>query len=130
MPVLDSSFLIDAQNGLAAAKKALETIQDERLLVPYQAALEFVSGFQDQVAGLRVIRENFELLLPDEDQLLEAATMFRRAATNGKRMSWADLHIAAVAKLEDDVLLTADARAMRSTGVRVWDYRNAPRPQV
>ena len=128
MPVLDSSFLIDAQANLPAAKEAMKSLQGQRLLVPYQAALEFVSGFQDRVPALRAIRENYELVMPDEEQLLQAADLFRDAAQRGSKMSWSDIRVAAVAKMEDDILLTADVKAMQDLGLRLWDYRRTATP--
>lgn len=128
MPVLDSSFLIDAQANTPASKRTMASLSGRRLMVPYQAALEFISGFEDRVPALRALRENFELVMPDEDQLLESAELFRLAAREGKKMSWSDVHVAAVARLEDDLLLTADVKGMRGLGVRIWDYRNSVEP--
>lgn len=126
MPVLDASFLIDAQAGVAVAKTTMKALMGQRLLVPYQAALEFVSGFQERIPALRALRDDFELVMPDDDQLLQAAALFRDATTKGRRLSWSDIHVAALAKVQDDILVTADVKAMQGLGVRLWDYRRSP----
>src|SRR5687768_11293028 len=128
MPVLDASFLIDAQTGEQTALSAFEHLRGQRLLVPYQAALEFVAGFEDAIPAYRTLRENFEVVVPDEDQLLLAAKLFQESTAKGARVSWSDLHIAVLARLEDDILLTADERPMRALGARVWNYRRSPTP--
>lgn len=129
MAVLDTTFLIDLQRGLDAAHAALHVLAEgpERLLVPAQAAVEYLAGMEDPIAGLNDLQTSFEIVPFGRDHVLEAARVGRAALTKGEFPGWADTQIGATAVLTGSELVTADPENFRSLDCEVWDYRNEVR---
>ena len=96
-------------------------VDKEPLILPYQAAAEYLAGVDDAVAGLHGLVSSFALSRPSEAHILEAA---RLAGSLRRRPPWGDIHIAAVALLESTYVLTANPKDFAALGCRVWDYRN------
>ena len=123
MPVLDSSFLIDLQHGVPEARRAAAALAGRRV-VPFQAALEFIAGFDDPVLALHALRSAFLVVMPGEAHLLEGAQVRRRARP--KRVGWGDVQVATQAILDGDVVVTANPGDFAALGCKVWDYRARP----
>ncbi len=128
MPVLDTSFLIDLDRRRSEAIDALNRLKGTDLIVPAQAATEFIAGYDDPLAALSVLQASFRLVLPDEDLLVMAAQIRQRARDDGKRPAWGDVHIAAATHLSATYIVTADKRHFRALDCRLWDYRNEDSP--
>ena len=130
MPVLDTSFLIDVQHQAPTAQDALRHLREngDALLVPAQAAIEFLHGFEDQVRALHRLEESFRLVELDRETILETAFLSRQARRNGFPPQWEDAQIAAVASLEQTYVVTANPRHFEQLSVPCWDYRMEPEP--
>lgn len=130
MPVLDTNVLIGLAHGHPAATVAIRrALADGPLLVPAQAALEFLAGVQEPVESLRALRRSFVLVHSDDDQVLEGATL--RARVRGKaaeRPRWADIRIAAVARLEGTYVVTTNKRHFTQLGVPAWHFTDEADP--
>lgn len=124
MPVLDTSFLIDLEQGLPAAVRAMGTLDSQPLTVPFQAATEYLAGTEAPESGLDLLQCSYEVSTPTTLHLLAAA----RLAKGTRRPQWGDIHIAAVALTLGTYVVTADAADFASLGCRVWDYRNQDKP--
>ncbi len=124
MPVLDTNFLIALAHGDATAQAALEVARaDGALLVPAQAALEFLSGAADPVAQLQAIRDSFELVHTSDAHVLEGAALRAKARASGiAKPHWGDIHIAAVALLGGTYVVTANKRDFTTLGVPAWHF--------
>lgn len=129
MAVLDTTFLVDLQHGEDAAQAALHVLADqpERHLVPAQAAVEYLTGMDDTVAGLNDIQRSFELAPFVSEHVLEAARIAEDTLNEGDFPGWADLQVGATAVLTGSELVTADPEAFVPFGCEVWDYRNEVR---
>lgn len=129
MAVLDTSFLIDLARGRDAAQAALHTLVEEEapLIVPAQAAIEYLVGLADPVAGLHDLQASYHVVGVDEDLIREAARLGRQAQAEGRFPGWADLQVGASSVLEGQVILTADPAPFRGFGCEVWAYRDQPR---
>lgn len=129
MPVVDTTFLIDLDHGRDPALAAFHVLLEDQadLLVPAQAAIEYLSGFADPVANLRDLERSFHLVEADRQHVLEAAGIAREAIDGGDFPGWPDARIAATAILEGEEILTADPDDFRVFGCEVWDYRNEVR---
>lgn len=130
MPVLDTSFLIDASHD-ATLREVLQhpDFESEALLVPAQVALEFAFGTDDSAVALREISEAFVLRPFDVDVLRDAVALARDAARRGRRPRWPDVQIAATARYEGMCVLSTNVRDFREAlGVPTWDYANEPAP--
>ena len=132
MPVLDTTFLIDLQRGNERARSLLEAMAEagEDMVVPAQVAVEFLSGVRDPVAALRRLEAAFTLAPADRDHALVAAGLAREARARGAFPGWADVNVAAHARLEATFVLTANAKHYAELGVDHWDYRKAKAPRT
>lgn len=130
MAVLDSSFLIDLSHQHEKAVKALRTMTDQghRLIVPALAALEYLTGLDDPVEGMRDIERGFQLVPYDKTHILRGSKLARDAYSKGRFPGWSDTCIATTALLEQEPVITADPDHFRALGCRVWDYRNEDGP--
>ena len=124
MPVIDASFLLDLEHGRPDAHRTLKEYSDEEWIVPYQNALEYLLGVDDVLSALRALDRGYRVVHSTGEILLEAARLFVVAERKGRRPSWADLHIAAVAALHQMVIVTADERAFGSMGIATHVYRD------
>lgn len=129
MAILDMTFLVDLQQGEDAAQAALHVLADgpERLVVPAQAAIEYLAGMKDPVAGLADIERSFELAPLVRENILEAARLGRQGLQEGSFQGWADTQIAARAQLMGTEVVTADPDDFRAYDCETWDYRNEVR---
>lgn len=129
MAILDTTLLVDLQHGETAAQAALHVLEDgpERLVVPAQAAVEYLAGMKDPVAGLNDIERSFELTPFIREHILEAARLGREGLQEGSFEGWADTQIAATAQLMGEEVVTANPGDFESAGCEVWDYRNEVR---
>lgn len=124
MPVLDTSFLSDLQEGRPEARRALARLRgDGTLVVPHQAALEFLSGFADPVQALHFLRQAFRVVHPTDEHLVAGARLRLRQRHAGLRPGWGDVQIATQALLDATYVVTADAADFRALGCRVWNHR-------
>lgn len=130
MAVLDASFLMDLERGLPSARGALDRLvqAEEPLLVPAQAAIEFLAGVGDQPTALHRLEAAYVVRELDRAGLLEAARLAREAFGRGAFPGWADAQIGALASLEATFVVTADVAAFRRLGSPVWDYRREREP--
>lgn len=128
MAILDTSFLIDLQNQEEYAIATLERLKTDgdRLHVAAQAAIEYLAGLQDPMAGMRKLEESFHLVLVDRETIIEAARISRDARGRGKTAPWTDVQIAATALLGDDTVVTSDEAVFESLGCRVINHRRTP----
>lgn len=127
MPVLDTNLLIRVARGDAVAEKALDALADERLVVPMQVAIEYLSGVADPVAELVALHASFTVLHTTDAVLLEAAAL--RARTRDRvRPRWGDILVAAYAVLDDTYVVTTNKRHYTQLGVDAWNYEKEGRP--
>ncbi len=131
MPVLDTTFLIDARRNPGALRSvsARAEAEGEALLIPAQAAIEFAAGTPDPYASLRRITESFVFRPVDEDIARMTAVLARSAMARGSFPGWPDTIIAATAVHEGMYVVTRNVRHFRDAlRVRAWDYATEPSP--
>ena len=130
MPILDASFLIDLEKGVPRAVEILQRMADadEDLLVPAQAAIELLAGRSDALAEMHAVTRAFTLLDLDHDTAIAAAEIARSAFEAGAFPGWADVQIAAAARLQSTWILTADGKDFARMRVDHWDYRRGDGP--
>jgi predicted nucleic acid-binding protein len=131
MPVLDTTFLIDARRHPRKFARVIERIaeEDEAHVVPMQSAVEFAAGTRDRHEAFRELEESFTLRPFDEDIAREAARLAREAYGAGVFPGWADVQIAATATYEGMYVVTRNVKHVRDAlGVRAWDYVNEDAP--
>lgn len=99
--ILDASFLIDLERGIDAAQAALDAMVAARLPMrgPAQAASEFLSGYEDQVANLHDLERSLELIEHDRAHLIETARLARATLAAGTFPGCTDVQVAAAAVL-------------------------------
>ncbi len=124
MPVIDASFLLDLEHGRPDAHRTLKAYPEEEWIVPYQAALEYLVGVDDTIPAMRALESGYRIVHSNREILLEAARLFIVSERKGRRPSWSDLHIAAVAALLQMPIVTADARAFGSMEIQTHLYRD------
>lgn len=123
MPVLDTSFLIDLQEGLPSAVATLHEISANPLLVPVRAAQEFAVGFDEPRAAWELLETNYQLVFEDKDLLVAGAALRLDALRAKRKATWGDIAVAIVARTRSDVVVTADVRDFKALGCQVLDYR-------
>ena len=128
MPVLDTSFLIDLQEGKPEARRAIDALAGQDLVVPGHAVLEFLAGFEDPAQALHFLKSAFRVAWSGEEHVLEGAKIRLAAARSGRRPAWGDVHIAATAVLEGSYVVTADSRDFEAIGVAAWNHREGGPP--
>ncbi len=126
MPVLDSTFLVDLDREPERHRSWLETQVEEQedLVVPAQAAIEFASGEHDPAAALRDLQASFWIVPVDERIQLEAARLARKAFEDGIFPGWADLQIAATASYLGMSIATRNRKHFEPLGLTVNLYRS------
>jgi predicted nucleic acid-binding protein len=128
MPVLDTTFLIDLEEGLPEAAAALGLLQGQELVVPGHAAFELMAGTDTPLALLAGLRNSYHVRMATDRHLVAGAEIRRRLARTRRRPSWGDLYIAAEAVVSSTYVVTADARDFKAMGCRVWEYRKGGAP--
>lgn len=128
MPVLDSSFLIDLQRSRPAAVAALQPVAHLPLTIPMVVAKEFMAGFEEPLAVLRLLQQEYRVAPESPELAVAASRLYRRLHKAGARVPWHDVTIAAQAELETTYVITADARDFSRMGCRLWDYRRHAAP--
>lgn len=130
MVVLDASFLIDLERGLAAATAAMEAMVErgDPMRVPAQAAAEYIAGFDDTVANLRDLERSYIVVGYDRTHILGTARTAREAIAAGTFPGWTDAQIAATALLSGEPIATGNPDHFRGLGCLVWDYRRDDAP--
>lgn len=124
MPVLDTTFLIDAERGSERIRDLMSLLakSGESLCVPGQAFIEYAAGLADPAIGLRRLGVSFEFIVFDETIALEAARLAHHAFTKGLIPGWADIQVAATAKHLGMAIVTRNPRQFEPLGVRVEPY--------
>src|ERR1051325_8049144 len=119
VPVLDASFLIDLHRHEPRARAAHDVLVREgrRMLVPHQAALEFVTGFIDPEAAYRRLELAYERVPTTGTQIQVGARLAAAALAAGKRGGWGDVQIAAAAMVEGTFVVTANPKHFNSLSV-------------
>lgn len=125
MPVLDTNLLIRLAHGDIVAQKALDQLEDERLIVPMQVAFEYLTGVVDPIAELAGLHGSFTVLHTSDAVILEAAGL--RARHHKLKPRWGDILIAAFAVLEDTYVVTTNKRHFKQLGVPAWNYEKEAR---
>jgi predicted nucleic acid-binding protein len=133
MPVLDTNFLIRLDARDPAAEKALRAIEAQDLVLPAQAAAEYLAGVADPEAELARLHAGFRVVQTTDVHLLVVARLAAKAfaAFEVARPRWGDLHIAAAALLEGTYVVTTNKRHFTRLGVAAWHYlteMNPPKP--
>lgn len=127
MPVLDTNLLIRLAHGEAVAEEVVDRLAQERLIVPMQCAIEYLSGVADPVAELAALHGSFIVLHTSDAVLLEAAAI--RARTRGTtRPRWRDILVGAFAVLEGTYVVTTNKRHFTQIGVEAWNYEKEEGP--
>ena len=130
MPILDASFMIDVQRDVPGAVAILNAMvdADEELLVPAQVAIEFMAGVPDATHAWKRITAAFSILDLDREQMIAAAELGRTTRAEGTFAGWADVQIAAAARMQSTWVLTADGTDFARMRVDHWDYRRGKGP--
>lgn len=128
MPVLDTDLLIRLDHDDAKARTALERIDDQPLIVPYQVALEFAVGTADPEAERVFLAGSFVLDAPNAIVLEAAARLGKEARDAGKRVDAADVWIAAAADVRDDYVVSSNKRHFSRLGVPCWNFMREAGP--
>lgn len=128
MPVLDSCFLIMLSHDDKQTVRALHKVNTTHLIVPAQAAAEFLVGVDEHSEELKAIHDSFDVVHTDDNHLLAMAELRSKARTRAIRPRWGDIHIAAQAKIHDTYVITNNERHFRQLGVPVWDWIKNDRP--
>jgi predicted nucleic acid-binding protein len=131
MPVLDTNFLILLAHGDPAAKGAATKLAGLDLIVPAQAAIEYLCGIEDTVGELQGLRDSFRLQHTSDEIVLEAVRLRTARRPGAAKPNRGDLHIAAVAALAGTYVVTTNKRHFTQLGVPAWHFVNEadpPRP--
>jgi predicted nucleic acid-binding protein len=126
MAVLDTTLLMDAEHGDAAAHEALRALRDanEPLRVTAASWMEYLASLADparsEAIGRLLSAVQFE---PMTRELAESGAalqydLYRR----GERLSWHDVHMAATAVHYNEPLVTRDQAFARVRGLRIQPY--------
>lgn len=124
MPVIDTNFLIYISHDETRAIRGLRRIAEERLIVPAQAAAEFLAGMDNRQEELMALHDGFEVAHTDDEHLLAMATLRSEMRTRSIRPRWGDVHIAAQAQIHGTYVVTNNARHFHQLGVETWDWKN------
>ena len=130
MPVLDTSFLIDVERRRDNAINAYEKLihGGQPLLIPAQVATEYLTGLDDEIAGLHQLELAFAVVPFGRIQVLEAARLAKLAHRGGEFPGWGDAQVAALAAIEQTYVVSADTKHYEAFGVPCWDYRTQDEP--
>lgn len=129
MPVLDSNFLILLAAKEAAAKRALERLARDDLVVPWIVAAEYLCKVDDPIAELHALHRSFRVVHSTDEATLEAARLRALPASKkAERPRWPDIHIAAVARLEGTYVVTTNKRHFTQLGVPAWHFQDEEDP--
>lgn len=128
MPVLDANFLIMLSNDEDHAIRALQKIAGEDLVVPAQAAAEYLVGFDDVEDELSALHESFKVTHTDDEHLITMARLRAEARSRALRPRWGDVHIAAQTRMRNTYVVTTNTRHFRQLDVDSWDWRKQKLP--
>jgi predicted nucleic acid-binding protein len=131
VPVLDATFLIDLKRHPDRVSAVLERIvqEEDPLVVPVQAAIEYSCGEADPGAAMRALEAAYDLAPCEGPIAIEAARIARAIITTKRRVPWADLQVAATARQLGMYVVSRNPRDLRDAlGARVWDYAREPEP--
>lgn len=128
MPILDTNFLIRLDEDDPVAVRTLRKIDQDHLVVPYQAALEFACGTDDPEASLMDIDSTFTLERPEQETLEIAVRLIADNRKKNLRTQTGDAWIAASASLRADYVVTTNKRDFRALGIPAWHFENEERP--
>ncbi len=126
--LLDTNFLIGLWRGRGKGPEAsfLAAHADSVLGLPWIASGEFLCGAviaEHDLEKVTGFLERFPVLWPDEQTLLQYATLYARLHAQRKLIGPNDLWIAAAAVRGDLPLLTRNVKEFaRVQGLRVVDY--------
>jgi predicted nucleic acid-binding protein len=130
MPVLDTNFLILLARGDPKAKAAARRLTGLDLIVPAQAAMEYLCGIEDPVAELQGLRESFRLIHTTDEVVLEAVRLRMARRPGPTKPNWGDLHIAAVAALGGTYVVTTNKRHFTQLDVPAWHFVDEADPPM
>lgn len=124
MPALDATVLIDADRNDPSLRKQIEVSvqEEEALVVPIQAAIEYCTGRKDPAAGMRKLRGSFWVVICDEEIALEASRLAQQAIGKGRFPGWSEVQIAATARMLGMSVLTRNVRHYEDLGVPTRTY--------
>ncbi len=124
-PVLDTSFLIDLDRRIPSALALMDTLREsgQPLRVPAQAAIEYLTGLDASLPGLGKLTPSFDVVPVTDTHIVQASEAARRMRRAGMMAAWADIQVAALALLDDDVVVTADPKPFRRMGCKILEYR-------
>jgi len=134
MPLLDATYLIDAENDPDKVEGVMEILfrraaeQRDPILVSYAVALEVAAGSEDPGARLAELERGFMLVPLGRDELLEAARLARSVVASGRRPPWHDIETAAIARLRGTFVVSRNARDFKALGCKAWHYGKEPAP--
>ncbi len=130
MPILDANLLIRANAGEEHATQTLRRLAGLPLIVPAQAALEFLVGVDDIDRALHDLQRAFEVQLPSLVDMRIAAQLGRAGRAQNVRVQSGDAWIAAHAKARADYVVSTNKRHFARLGVACWNYEKEDGPPV
>lgn len=124
MPALDATVLIDADRKDPDLQDRIKQYieNEDPLIVPIQAAIEYSTGRKDPAAGMRRLRQSFWVVECDHEIALEAARLAKQSIEKGRFPGWADVQIAATARVLGVSVLTRNIRHYADLEVRTETY--------
>lgn len=128
MPVLDSNFLIRLDVEDKDAVRALDQVAKDVLIVPAQAALEFLAGVDDPERAMQVLEGAFVVEMPIKAVTVEAAILARLGRERSFRVQSGDAWIAAHAMVRGDFVISSNKRHFKRLDVPCWDFGKEPAP--
>ncbi len=130
MPVLDTNLLIRLEANDPAALTALQSIEQAELIVPAQAASEYLVRSVHQEVELTRLSAAFRIQHTTDEHLLAAARIAAQAfdSKEGDRPRWGDINIAATAVLAGTYVVTTNKRHFTQLGVESWHYTKEDKP--
>ncbi len=130
MACLDTSFIIDFLEGkkeVVAIKDDLERTE-KSIVIPAPVLMELWHGaclsraVQTEKEKIEELLSSFEILAFDEYAAKEAGEILTVLRKAGALINTEDIMIAAIAKVSNEKLITADADYTRIPGLRVLKY--------
>ncbi len=129
MACLDTSFIIDLLQGKDGLEPLLKELERETaLFIPAPAFMELWLGAllsrnsEQEKEKIKLTLSSFPILPLDQESAREAAEIEAELIKKGQIIETEDIMIAAIARKNNQKIITRDNHYMRISGLKVFKY--------